>query len=95
MRANIRCSFLALGAVLSLIVLGTPSSAVAEPEGGCPPPFELMTVDDTVDLAPPEFEDDIRTADRNNDDYLCVKFDKNNPGAFTFTDNRRQGGGRP
>lgn len=97
MRANIRCSLFALGAFLGLVVLGMPPSAAAtpDPEGDCPPPFELMTLEDVVDLASPEFEEVLRRGDRNEDDYLCIMFAKNSPGVFTWTDNRRQGHGGP
>ena len=76
----------AAGAALSLILLGTPTSAAAAaaPVGGCSPRFELTTVNKLVRSAPPEYADDIRKADRNNDGYLCIKVDKT---GTVYTDN--------
>lgn len=99
MRANVRCSLLALFAVLSSVVLGTTPSAAAEPEGGCAPPFQLMTVEETIELAiefnAPGFEEIIQSGDRNGDNLLCVKLFKNVPATFIFIDNHVQGGRRP
>jgi hypothetical protein len=63
------------------------AAAEGKPEGGCSPEFQLMTERRLIRLAP-AFEEPIRKADRNEDDYLCVKFDKKG-NAFTYTDNNR------
>jgi hypothetical protein len=72
-------------AVLGIALVATPGeAAAAKPVAGCNAPFELFTVDKVVKMASPAFEADIRKADRNGDDYLCVKVDAQ---GGTFKDN--------
>ncbi|MDC3954353.1 hypothetical protein [Polyangium jinanense] len=87
MRAKFRSHVLALGAALGWVVLGTPPSMAAQPEGSCPPGWELWTVRKLVNFAAPRFEDAIRGTDNNDDNFLCVKFDKRDPRVFTYIDN--------
>ncbi|MDI1447609.1 hypothetical protein [Polyangium sp. 6x1] len=90
MRAKFRSHLLALGAALGWVVLGTPPSMAAQPEGGCAPGWETWRVQKLVNFAQPQFEDTIRSTDRNDDGFLCVKFDKREPNVFTFVDNNLQ-----
>lgn len=97
MRVYLQCTLrsLTLGVFSSLVVLWmVPPAGAAEPEGGCAPPFDLRTLEEMTAFAP-NFASNLMQADLNDDGWLCIKFDKHTPTVFTFTDNRRQGRGRP
>jgi hypothetical protein len=91
MQPIVRRSLLSIAAtvILGLLLAAVPTAAGAAPTGnpvgGCPSPqFELMTVKQVQKQARKEFWDAIAAADRNADNYLCVK--ASDVGG-TYTDN--------
>jgi hypothetical protein len=65
----------AVGAMI--LAAGGLSGGVAQAAGpdnrGCPSAFEVMTVDEVLEIAAPGFDDAIRAQDANADGRLCVK----------------------
>jgi hypothetical protein len=51
---------------------GRSSGRSATGQAGCPSAYELMTVEDVLQIATPGFEDAIRAEDANSDGLLCV-----------------------
>jgi hypothetical protein len=85
-----------LATVFASVAVAAPAvSAKPEPVGGCGAGFELMDLKTVLrELAAEGFEDALRAADTNADEFLCVRVLENfpkpfEPGkpVFVFTDN--------
>ena len=90
---------LMLAAVFAALAVAAPAaSAKPEPVGGCGEGFELVDLKTVLrELAAEGFEDALRAADTNADQFLCVKILENFPNpfepgkpVFVFTDNNAQ-----
>ncbi len=79
----------------SLAVAAPAASAKPEPVGGCGEGFELMSLKTVLrQIAAEDFEPALRAADKNADEFLCVRILANFPNpfepgkpVFVFTDN--------
>jgi hypothetical protein len=87
---------LLLAAVFASLAVAAPAaSAKPEPVGGCGGGFELMSLKTVLrEIAAEGFEDALRAADKNADEFLCVRILENFPNpfepgkpVFVFTDN--------
>jgi len=81
--------------VVSFTVAASAASAKKEPVAGCGAGFELVELKVVLrDLASEGFEDALRAADENADEFLCIRilenfpnpFDPDKP-VFVFSDN--------
>jgi hypothetical protein len=65
----------AAGAVILAVgsVCGGLAQAARPDNRGCPAAYQVMTVDEVLEIATPGFEDAIEAEDANGDDLLCVK----------------------
>jgi hypothetical protein len=59
-------------AVASGTLVGGPVGAAPPDKRACPSAYELMTVENVLQIATPGFEDAIRAEDANSDGLLCV-----------------------